>query len=134
MPAYQQDDRFQNGEDEECHPDGSESGGEVHDEGADGRSGHGGNDNGQIAHDVFSWRLTTQGRCQRKPQAPCVMIISFLLRQSTPRDRRKRDIAFRKVADMKGVFTLRVSPQPSPRASTSPPPPRDGFFEVSSRR
>src|SRR5262249_58343296 len=80
------------------------------------------------------WRLATQGRCQRKPQAPCVMIISFLLRQPTPRDRRKQDSAFRKVGDMKGVFTLRVSPQPSPRASTSPPPLRDGFFEVSSRR
>ena len=49
IPAHQQDDRSQNGEDEECHPDGSESGGEVHDEGADGRSGPGGHDNGQIA-------------------------------------------------------------------------------------
>src|SRR5262249_14545335 len=52
------------------HPDRSESGGEVHDEGADGRPGHGGNGNGQIVHDVLSRRLARQGPCRRKPQAP----------------------------------------------------------------
>jgi hypothetical protein len=50
IPAHQQDNRSQNGDDEEGHSNWSESGGEVHDEGADGRPGHGGNGNGQIVH------------------------------------------------------------------------------------